>query len=87
MPAKFPFAIKGEKHFHLVDDDKLYLYRDLVQTLIFEYKDDCTVSDILNNIYCDISKELTERLSDKPVKAPMCTCTHKVFKSPAKRKG
>lgn len=85
MPANVKHYVKGEVHFHLVGDDKLRSYRELIQDLLFEYKSNKSVCESLHVMYGDVVRELAER--GCKVSTPVLrTHAPKVFRSPAKRK-
>lgn len=86
------YAIKGQVNFHNVSDEKLKGYLDLIQSLIFEYKDaeDYEKVNVLNRIWKDLASEDTRRLVDSPevVVKPvgMLGKVPKMKKSPVKRR-
>ena len=70
MPAKYNYAIKGEKHFHNISDDTLESYKDMIQQLIYNYpvRDDPEIYQSLCTCLQDVTLELLDRASKVSVK-------------------
>ena len=61
--------LKGEPDFTTISDSKLKDYLDLTQQMIFSYKNVSKEKvDVLKEIWKDISKECTARLSSSAIK-------------------
>lgn len=90
MPAKKPYAIKGEVHFQNISDEKLSLYKDCIQDMMYNYCETSQqeIRSSLDKVYHDILSELLDR-QDSDVEEPKSrvkTRKFKILKSPATRK-
>ena len=98
MPPK-KYALKGEPDFHNISDEKLALYLDLTQQMIFAYKTfDKEKTEVLKSIHADLVWEDADRRarsareailnhdSTKDSAPVTMTKVPKLRKSPAKRK-
>ena len=98
MPPK-KTAIKGEPDFHLISDEKLSLYLELTQQMIFSYSShDPEKVKVLEGIWKELSceeadrsslnarKELEKQSHAESTPAPLLRKVPKVRKSPAKVK-
>lgn len=94
MPPK-KYAMRGKPDFTNVSDEKLKLFMDLTQQMIFAYNHyDDEKAEVLSSIWKDLNIEDSERVSKSAcealekdeVPATMLKKVPKVRKSPAKRR-
>ena len=58
------YALKGKHNFHSEGVEKLKAYKDMIQSLIYEYSENKDILNSLTNIYKDINNELIDRNND-----------------------